>query len=301
MNPRLLLTKAGRRWFRRFPSRANRRFVRNHFRKWCVRDELPTWTLEEFEMLASPHDYASYGIFFFGDYDPLMTEMMKAHVPEGGVCWDVGTERGWFSLLLGQMVGPAGRVDGFEAFPSNFEKLKANIAGSGYSWIHPFNVAISDRVGRVHFVPPSNEASRCRSSAPDDNGGVGYLTTEREPGSIDVPTTTLDRHAEETGLTRLDLVKIDIEGAEVGALRGGERTLRRFRPTLVIEYNRGTARRAGISIEELDDLLNSLDYDRYTFDGRLNKLHLEQWNARSDIETVFNVYCFPRRYSVPTI
>src|SRR5207253_114296 len=82
MNSHLLITKLGRRWFRRFPSFKNRIFARNHFRKWCVRDELPTWTSEGFMMLASPHDYASYGIFFFGDYDPVMTTLLKAHVPE---------------------------------------------------------------------------------------------------------------------------------------------------------------------------------------------------------------------------
>jgi hypothetical protein len=80
---------------------------------------------------------------------------------------------------------------------------------------------------------------------------------------------------------------------------GGEHTIRRF-PTLAIEYNRGTARRGGTSIEELDELLNCLDYNRYVFDERLTKLRLEQWATRSDLESVFNVYRFPRRYSVST-
>ncbi|MGD0948043.1 MAG: FkbM family methyltransferase [Candidatus Binatia bacterium] len=289
MNPRLLLTKVGRRWFRRFPTRRSQVFVDNHFRKWCVREELPTWTREGFAMLVSPHDYVSCGIFFFGDYDPEMTHLLKAHVPEAGVCWDVGTERGWFSLLMGRLVGPEGRVDAFEAFPPNYRKLKANVALNKFTWVHTYNMAVSDHAGRMHFIPPSDEVTHHVS-----NSGVGYLTTRPGRGAIEVPTITVDEHSDDTGIDRLDFIKMDIEGGEVAALLGAERTIRRFRPTLAVEYNRETARRAGSSIEELDDLLDAYRYERFTFFGRLEKLRLENWKDCPDNEAVFNVYCFPR-------
>jgi len=297
MNPRLLLTKLGRRWFRRFPSSRNRLFVRNRFRKWCVRAELPTCTSEGFWFFASPHDYASYGIFFFGDYDPLMTALLKAHIREGSVCWDIGTERGWFSLLMARLAGPEGRIDAFEAFPPNFRKLQENVALNKFTWIRSYNLAVTDRAGTMHFVPPSDEVTH-HAGYLSDCSGVGYLATEPQAGSIEVPTMLLDQHAEQTGISRLDFVKIDIEGAEVAALRGAERTIRRFRPTLAVEYNRDTAKRAGTSIEELDRLLDSYGYDRFTFWGRLEKVRLSEWEGRSDDETVFNVYCFPRNQHV---
>ena len=293
MNSHLLITKLGRRWFRRFPSFKNRIFARNHFRKWCVRDELPTWTSEGFMMLASPHDYASYGIFFFGDYDPVMTTLLKAHVPEGGVCWDAGTDRGWFSLLMGRLVGNQGRIDSFEAFPPNYRKLEANVTINKFSWVHPYNVAVSDSVGQMHFIPPC-DATTYHVSFLNNCSGVGYLTKSAQPGSIQVLTTTLDQHTEESGIERLDFIKMDIEGAELAALRGATRTISRFRPKLAVEYNRETARRAGSSIEELDDLLENYGYERFMFSGRLEKLRLEKWKDVSDTETVFNVYCFPR-------
>jgi FkbM family methyltransferase len=293
MSPHLFFTKLARRWFRRFPSPKNRLFVRNHFRKWCVSDELPSWTNEGFIMLASPRDYISYGIFFFGDYDPFMTALLKTHIPEGGVCWDVGTDRGWFSLLMGRLVGPQGRVESFEAFPPNFQKLEVNVALNKFSWIHPYNVAVSDRIGFMHFVPPSDATTR-QVNFLKECSGVGYLTSSAEPGSIQVPTTILDQQTEESGIERLDFIKIDIEGAELAALRGAERTIRRFRPKLAVEYNQGTARRAGTSMEELDDLLESYGYDRFTFNGKLEKVRLDYWRDRAEAEAVFNVYCFPR-------
>ena len=292
MRPRVLLAKVGRRWFRQFPTKKNERFVRDHFRKWCAWDELITGTTEGFLMFVSPRDYASFRIFFFGVYDPAMTSFIKAHVPEGAVCWDVGAERGWFSLLMGRLVGPSGRVDAFEAFPPTFAKLEANIALNEFTWVHPHSIAVSDRPGRMGFVPA--EKLVVSVDYLQDASGYGYLTADANPEAIEVATITLDQHAEETGIDRLDFIKMDIEGAEVAALEGARRTIRRFRPKIAIEYNRATCLRAGTSWEELDALLDSYGYDRFTFFGRLRRVQLEEWSERPDHEAVFNAYCFPR-------
>jgi len=245
-------------------------------------------------MLTSPHDYSSYKIFFFGDYDPFMTSFMKAHIPEGAVCWDVGSERGWFALLMGKLVGPTGRVDAFEAFLPNYEKLQANIALNNFTWVHSYNLAVGDRSENMYFIPPSDEITH-HISFLEDHSGVGYLVPEARPGSIEVAMTTLDQHVEETESDRLDFIKMDIEGAEVAALQGAQQAIRQFRPKIAIEYNREAASRVGTSIEELDALLESYGYDRFTFWGRLTKLRLEEWENRPDIEVVFNVYCFPHK------
>jgi FkbM family methyltransferase len=293
MTPRLFLTKAGRCFVQWFPTKTNKKLVGKYFRKICVRDEIVTWTQGDFLMRVSPHDYASFRIFFWGEYDPVMTNMLKSHIPEGGVCWDVGTERGWFSLLMGRLVGPTGRVDGFEAFPSNYEKLKKNIELNKFTWVYMHNLAISDKTCRMWFVPPSDEITN-HVDYLQSCSGVGYLAHEFRQGCIEVPTMTLDEHAEKVGLNRLDFIKMDIEGAETAGLRGAKKTILRYRPKLAVEYNRATAIRAGTSMEELDELLESYGYDRFTFFGRLEKLHLEKWKDCSDEEAVFNVYCFPR-------
>lgn len=293
MNARLVLTRAARSIVRLYPRTVNRLFVRNHLRQWCVREELIVKTRGGFRMAVSPHDYASYGIYFYGEYDPAMTMFLKAHIREDNACWDVGTERGWFSLLMGQLVGPRGRVDAFEAFPPNFTKLSENLRLNGFVWVRPFSVAVSNESGRMWFIPPSDEVTH-NVGYLNDCGGVGYLSQTAQPGAIEVNTTTLDEHASATGASALDFIKIDVEGAEVTALQGARETIQRFRPKIAVEYNRETALRAGTSIEELDDLLESYGYDRFTFFGRLERLRLEDWTARSDNETVFNVYCFPR-------
>jgi FkbM family methyltransferase len=244
-------------------------------------------------MFASPRDYASYEIFFLGVYDRLLTDFIKAHLPEGGVSWDIGTERGWFTLLMASLVGPRGRVDAFEAFPPNYRKLESNLVLNNFTWVNPNNLAVSNMTGLMHFVPPSDEITH-HVGYLKGCGGVGYLTPQPIPGSIVVATVSLDEYAERQPLDRLDIIKMDIEGAEHAALVGAARTIHRFRPKIAVEYNRECARRAGTSIEDLDQLLDSYKYDRFTFFGRLERLRLEKWNGRPDNETVFNVYCLPR-------
>jgi FkbM family methyltransferase len=244
-------------------------------------------------MYVSPHDYASYEIYFKGIYDRYMTNFFQAHLFEGNVCWDIGTERGWFTLLMANLVGNTGRVDSFEAFPPTFVKLKKNIDLNQFEWVNANNVAVSDSTGKMFFVPPTDEVTH-HVDYLHDCGGVGYLTQNATPDSIEVPTISLDEYAVNHPLERLDFIKIDIEGAEYAALLGAENIIRKIRPIIAIEYNQETALRAGTSIEKLDELLDSYGYDRFTFYSRLEKLQLEKYKDVADNYAVFNVYCFPR-------
>ncbi|MCC6454898.1 MAG: FkbM family methyltransferase [Caldilineaceae bacterium] len=236
-------------------------------------------------MYVSPHDYVSHQIYFFGSYDPLMTNWLKAHVHEGDGCWDVGAERGWFSLLMGDLVGPTGRVDSFEANPETFAKLKANITRNRFDWVRAHNTAVLAKVGEARFEVPTQDS------------GAGHVVQSTSKDGMAVPATTLDEMVERTGITKLNFIKIDIEGSETAALTGGQRAIERFRPKLLIEYNRSALRRAGSSVEELDHMLEELNYERYTFNGKLRRVDLDSWQRLPDEQYVFNVYCLYRNDS----
>ena len=292
--PKLMLAHLGRWAFGSSQRPGCRMFVRNHYRKWCIDRELDTTTRWGFRMGASPYDYASYGIFFFGEYDPRMSDFMRLHVKEGQTAWDIGAERGWFSLLMGKAVGPTGRVDSFEAFAPNAQRLRQNIARNAMNHVHVHELAVSDRAGTMCFEPPSDQVTG-NVGFLEGCSGVGYLTAEKKPGTIEVPTIGLDDFAEQEKVERVDFIKLDIEGAEVAALRGGDTILRQHRPILAVEYNRATLHRAGTSLQELDDLIASFNYDRYALRGTLKKVDLKEAEGQRDEDVVFNVYCFPRR------
>ncbi len=293
VSPRLFFTKASRCVVSRFPGLGTRHFVRDHLRKWCVDEDLPVYTRWGFNIGASPHDYASAGIFFFGDYDPEMTSVMQHHIRPGQHVWDLGTERGWFTLLMASLVGPQGRVDAFEALPGNAAKVRRNCQTNGYDWVHVHAQAVTDQLGVGSFVPPSDEVTN-HTAFLHHCSGVGYLTAEVRPGTLNVPTTTLDDFARATGTSALHFLKMDIEGAEYKALCGGRRVLERFRPMLAIEYNRLTAQRAGTTVKQIYDLVADLRYDQFTFTRHFEPFDLARFDQIPDEAAITNVYCFPR-------
>jgi len=293
LHPRRMLTIAGKILCRRRPTPKRRRWVRTSFRKWCVDEEIVVATPYGFRMAASPRDYASNSIYFFGDYDPLMTSVVRHFVREGQTAFDIGTDRGWFSLLMGSSVGDSGEVHAFEALPTNAARLRNNIALNRMSWVRIQEGAVCDQAGTATFQLPTLDVLQ---DYPDVQhcSGVGYLTDVSSANTITVPTVTLDDYVAQHEIQRIDFMKIDIEGAEVSALRGATRLLERRRPILAVEYNRMALHRAGTSMQELDQLLENLSYDRFEFNGRFRKLELERYLDLPDQNAVFNVYAFPR-------
>jgi hypothetical protein len=126
--------------------------------------------------------------------------------------------------------------------------------------------------------------------------GVGYLTKDDHSGAdtIRVATTTIDHQMELQKLSRMDFIKIDVEGAEIDVLRGGERSILRHRPIIAIEYNELALQRAGASILELDELLDGYGYDRFVFENSLKRYRPEHWEQYPVENRVYNVYCLPR-------
>jgi FkbM family methyltransferase len=241
-------------------------------------------------MNVSPKDYATYGIYFFGNYDPSMTSVFKHLIKPGDTVWDIGTERGWFTLLMASIVGEHGRVDSFEAFPPTVEKLEANVNINHFRWVHVNGRAVSNTNSSMWFVPPSNEVTHNVSFLEDCNG-VGYLANSFQPGCIEVKTICLDDYYEKEGIKKLSLIKIDIEGAEVAALKGAKKLIEKDKPVLAIEFNRQTALRANSSIEELCEMIRDYGYEMYLFHEKFTPFDITAYKGVQDV--VVNVYCFP--------
>ncbi len=253
-------------------------------------DELKIPTNHGFWMRTSPRDYATYGIYFFGVYDPSMTSVFAHLIKPSETVWDIGTERGWFTLQMATLVGKHGRVDSFEAFPPTVEKLKINVDLNQLEWVNVNGVAVSEFNSKMWFVPPSNNVTHNISFLNDCNG-VGYLTDSFAPGAIEVNTINLDDYYESQNIKKVSLIKIDIEGAEFNALKGARRLILKDKPIIAIEYNRPTALRANSSVEEVHELLLSYGYRTYLFDKQFIQFNLSLYKDQKDM--VLNVYCFP--------
>ena len=175
-------------------------------------------------------------------YEPLVAAALESVARPGMRCADVGANVGYFSLLLARCVAPGGSVVAFEAQPENAERARRNVALNGLDGtIAVVQAAVCDRGGTV--------ALRKGATAAEFSivGGDGAEET--------VPAVTLD---EQFADGRLDLVKIDVEGAEELVLRGMTRLLAEARPVLLIELHgeqagaRALLEDAGYAVEQVD-------------------------------------------------
>lgn len=175
---------------------------------------------------------------WLGFYEPKKQRLISRVVRLGSVFWDVGAHVGLYSLLASKLVGP-GMVFAFEPAPRNLSYLRRHLALNRVENVEVLALAVSDRNGRARFQV---EAS----------GFVGHLSDQ---AGITVSTATLDHLVDEGRVLPPDCVKMDIEGAELLALRGAAQTFQRFHPVLFLAtHGRDTE-------AQCCKLLESWDYD----------------------------------------
>ncbi|WP_165066841.1 FkbM family methyltransferase [Paludisphaera rhizosphaerae] len=163
---------------------------------------------------------------------------------------DLGANIGYFTLTAADLVGPKGHVHAIEPTPSTASRLRENVALNGFDQVSIHQIAASDDEGtlRLHL-------------SEDDCEGNSLFAAEPGGNSIEVDVTTLDHFADQQGLRRIDLLKVDVEGAEVRVLRGARRVLSgTVAPVLIVEANSPALRAAKSHPTELYDLLDTLGY-----------------------------------------
>lgn len=175
--------------------------------------------------------------------DPLIPRWC----PPGGVAIDIGANIGDWSLPLAKAVGPQGRLIAVEPIPRMAASLRKTFGVNNLRQAAVAELALSDTPGRASFAVERHNTGGSRLGAHDS-----------AHDAIEVEVSTLDRLAlERYQLTRLDFLKIDVEGHERAALAGGRATLARFKPLIVMESGQETGDDRGA----IADLLQGLDYE----------------------------------------
>jgi FkbM family methyltransferase len=230
-------------------------------------------------------------LFFHGEWDANELEALLRHMPDrngtaSAVFLDIGAYFGYYALTVARRLGLAVTVFAFEPLTVNYDLLTDNIRRNRFSNVTPVRAALSDAPGEAVFTVP-----------PAENRGSGHLRTAGETGDGErVPVTTLDRFMEERAVPRLSAIKLDVEGAELGVLRGGRETLQRFHPVLLMELNPTALGEHGTAAADLLGLLTELGYRVFevTKDGP-KPFTATDLPARHDLVRGYtNLLCLPR-------
>jgi FkbM family methyltransferase len=160
---------------------------------------------------------------YFGNrrYEPKTTDCLARLLAPGGVFVDIGANHGYFSLLASALTGPSGRVFAFEPNPAVFAQLRTHVRLNGFeARITTLDLAladVSDADARL-FVSRVSTNSGLSSLTPSAAAfGRGSLSRNE---TVAVRVETFDRWLATSGLSRVDVVKIDVEGAEHRVVAG---------------------------------------------------------------------------------
>jgi FkbM family methyltransferase len=148
----------------------------------------------------------------------------KYHLKENDVVFDIGAHIGKYAIRVGKMIGNGGKVFAIEIEPNTYELLSRNIALNGLEKIvQPLKIAISNKSGKADFF-----ISKGRSEVNSMHDKWG----ER----IEIQTTTIDELIEKNGLKKVNLIQMDIQGAEYEAILGAVKSIEsKIIDTFIIE------------------------------------------------------------------
>lgn len=176
-------------------------------------------------------------------YDRMTEEIIRSHVKPGDVCIDVGCHRGEImDLFLKQSDGPHW---GFEPIPSFAEFLRQKYAGQPRVKIQESALAETPGTARFQYVRNAPAYSGLKQRT--------YAVDKPEIEEIDVTIKTLDSCLPE--VERVDFLKVDVEGAELGVLRGGRTLLQTHRPLIIFECGLGASDHYGTAPEDIHSFL----------------------------------------------
>ena len=162
------------------------------------------------------------------DYEAPVYEYLKANIRPGAVILDVGAHIGIFTILLARWAGTEGRVYAFEPTPATFAALNEHLQMNGVAGqVTPVPRAVSDKPGAASFYAVSNSPENTLNQTHSRLGAAAAL---------EVQVTTIDSFCADNNLAPA-LIKIDIEGFELHALRGARATIERCKPLLVVEMH----------------------------------------------------------------
>jgi FkbM family methyltransferase len=193
--------------------------------------------------------------YLTGDAEPEVQQLLAEVVKPGQTVYDVGANIGFFTILCSRLVGPEGHVYAFEPIPENLHTLRHNIALNGLRNVTIVEKALSSSTGTAEmFVSPWSAFHSLNvegATKVEDHGP--------EEGEITVQTVTLDEFVAREGGRAPDLVKIDVEGAELIVLAGMGETLRSRRPLLLVELHD--------TKDGYAEFVGSIDYEARVIDG----------------------------------
>ena len=200
-----------------------------------------------------------------GDYESLETRILKFFARKSETIVDIGANVGYYSVELGRILSSSAKIHAFEPVPESFEQLERNVRLNSLSNVVSCNqVAISNSDGSLALYKPRISGSSASSAR--------NLHPKEKVHRILVAMTTLDNYIDSQALDSFDLLKIDVEGAELMVIEGALRAIKTYKPVIFAELLRKWSAHFGYHPNDVLQMLIPLGYQCFAVAENLPKI-----------------------------
>lgn len=238
---------------------------------------------KDLKMKLDLDEWIQQQIYFLGYFDPRGIRYIKNQLYEGEVFVDIGANVGAYSLVASRLVGKSGKVIAFEPASKTFLRHTKNIIMNGLTNIILERKAVLDKNTQIDIYISTRH-----------NMGMSSIFHHASESGVTekVETISLDEYAEKKNISKISLVKIDIEGSEMLALRGMRKIIEQFRPRILIELKEETLSGSDYQVNDIIEFLIHAGYEKFIID--------EQGNVSNDLKQQpgnYHNYLFLPAYS----
>lgn len=225
-------------------------------------------------------DHVGGAILRSGYYEPGEVSLVQKLLEPGMTFLDIGAHVGQYTLVGSERVGAAGEVHAFEPDPETFRWLCSNVERNDLGNVTTNQLALTAEPGTLQLF----------ESAVNDVGSTSLREPRQFTGRVhDVACVPLDDYLRSHGIERVDLIKMDVEGAEISVLQGAKRILSAPDvPILIVEFEEARQRAFGFSCAALADELGKYGYALFI----IEEGHLAPHQPRPGLHS-YNVMAIP--------
>ena len=233
----------------------------------------------------------SINIATFGyEHEKFELNLFKGSLKKGDIVLDIGANIGLYSLSAAKIVGDSGKIYSFEPDPITFKNLKKNIESNKFNNVELINKAVSNKTGTIGFTSSENISSRSKNHIKLDN--------ESDTNSIKIPTIKIDDFFENRNI-EINIIKMDIEGAEFEALKGMKKIIDKNKHLKIfLEFSPFMLKRLNTDIVEMMNFFKYYNFKINKINEQENKLEeissewLLEFAVEDDPTKGLNLYCF---------
>lgn len=236
--------------------------------------------LKGFKMELDLNSHMDKGIFFSGLLgEPIETNLvtfLSKYLKRDSVFFDIGSNSGYFSILASS-IAKDGFIHAFEPVRKTYKIFKKTIRLNRIKNIRLNNVCLGAKRGVIKFyVDKSSDVSSLQPTS-----------YQKQTRQVRCQMIRLTDYCRRNSLKRIDIIKIDTEGAEKDILFNSEKILVKYKPILIVEFSSETAKAFGYHPNELYNFLHKVGYKIYSYkNGRLKLQQKQKYYPAQDL------YCF---------